>query len=476
MLAAAVAIGAAATLALAAAATLALAAPALAASELYIRGGGYGHGIGMSQYGAYGYALHGKDYKFILRHYFRGTALGHADPSQLVRVLVATGPASVSGASAAAGKRLNPSLTYAVRPLASGLVAVFDATGNRVARGPAPLTVTGVGPLTVPGVGTYRGSLEFRPDAAGGAETIDAVGLDDYVRGVISEEMPSSWAPEALKVQAVAARTYAITTDAGGDGFDLYPDTRSQMYGGVGAETAATDAAVAASRGQIVTYGGTPAVTYFFSSSGGHTENVENVWPGSTPEPWLRGVPDPYDGAGGDPYHRWSYTMTAAAAASKLGALVSGSLVGIRVTKTGASPRVLAAKVIGTAGTVKVRGVQLQQVFGLPTTYASFTTVSTAVRFGAAAEPRVAGARAIAALVPLVQAVVKSGAPRLTGRVVPAHVARSVSLMVERHGAWRPARAHAKIGAAGAYTLMLPGAGVYRVMAGGFAGPAVTVG
>jgi stage II sporulation protein D len=470
LLAAAGAICAAATL------TLALAAPALGASELYIRGGGYGHGIGMSQYGAYGYALHGRDYKFILHHYYRGTALGHADPDQTVRVLVSGGSASFGGASAAAGKKLDPSLTYDVRPLASGLLAVFDATGKRVARGPAPLTVTGPGPLALAGVGTYRGSLEFRPDGAGGVETIDVVGLDDYVRGVISEEMSSSWAPEALKVQAVAARTYAITTDAGGDGFDLYSDTRSQMYGGVGAETAPTDAAVAATRGQIVTYAGNPAVTYFFSSSGGHTENVENVWPGSTPEPWLRGVPDPYDGAGGDPYHRWSYTMTADAAASKLGSLLEGSLVGIRITKTGSSPRVLAARVIGSGGTVTVTGAQLQQAFGLQTTYASFTTVSTAVRFGAAAEPRVAGARAVAALVPLVQTLVKSGAPRLTGRVVPAGAARSISLQVDRHGTWRRTRVHAKSGVSGAYALMLPGAGVYRAMAGGFAGPAVTVG
>ena len=91
--------------------------------------------------------------------------------------------------------------------------------------------------------------------------TVDAVGLDDYVRGVIAAEMPSSWSPEALKTQAVAARTYAITTNVGGGFYDLYPDTRSQMYRGVSAETPATDAAVAATAGQVVTYNGTPAVT-----------------------------------------------------------------------------------------------------------------------------------------------------------------------------------------------------------------------
>ena len=77
------------------------------------------------------------------------------------------------------------------------------------------------------------------------------------------------------------------------------------MYGGVGAETAATDAAVAATSGQIVTYPGARPSPTSSPAPGGYTENIENVWPGATPEPWLRGVPDPYDAAGDDPYHRW---------------------------------------------------------------------------------------------------------------------------------------------------------------------------
>ena len=110
-----------------------------------------------------------------------------------------------------------------------------------------------------------------------GLSTINVVGLDDYVRGVVSRESPASWPLEALKAQAVAARTYAITTSKGGDGFDQYADTRSQVYGGVGAETASTDQAVAETAGQVVTYEGAPVVTYFFSTSGGRTEDVENV-------------------------------------------------------------------------------------------------------------------------------------------------------------------------------------------------------
>ena len=151
------------------------------------------------------------------------------------------------------------------------------------------------------------------------------------------------------------------------------------MYGGVAAETAATDAAVAATSGQIVTYDGRPAVTYFFASSGGYTEDIQNVWTGATPEPWLRGVPDPYDGAGGDPYHRWSYEMSVAAAGRKLGSLVKGRLLGIVVTRHGVSPRILEAAVVGTRGRTSVSGTALQGIFGLPTTYATFTAISTSV-------------------------------------------------------------------------------------------------
>jgi stage II sporulation protein D len=294
-----------------------------------------------------------------------------------VRVLLATGASSFSGASRAGDKPLRPGTTYSVRLGADGSLSLVDPAGKLVGPFAPPLTVSGSGPLDVGGLGRYRGALEFRPDGAGAVETVEAVGLDDYVRGVISAEMPASWAPEALEAQAVAARTYAITTNVGGGAFDVYSDTRSQMYQGIAAETPSTDAAVAATTGQVVTFGGVPAVTYFFSSSGGHTENIENVWSRATPEPWLRGVTDPYDGAGGDPYHSWGYDMSLASASAKLGGLIKGSLVGIQVTKHGASPRVLAAVALGTKSRTSVTGVQLQNRFGLLTTYAAFTTIFT---------------------------------------------------------------------------------------------------
>ena len=95
-----------------------------------------------------------------------------------------------------------------------------------------------------------------------------------------------------------------------GKGFDQYADTRSQVYRGYLGETPSTNAAVAATAGQVVTYDGEIATTFFFSTSGGHTENVENVFTGGSPKPWLKGVKDPYDDS--SPYHRWGpYTTRA---------------------------------------------------------------------------------------------------------------------------------------------------------------------
>jgi stage II sporulation protein D len=432
---------------------------ARAASTFFIRGGGDGHGIGMSQYGAYGYALHGAGYQQILAHYYQGTTLGSAEPNQIVRILLSTGRASFSGAASAAGAvsptgagavsaagtRLSPAQTYTVKRLANGRLSVLGANGKRV--GPTlapPLSVTGSAPFTVPGHGTFRGALEFEPDGHGGVQTVDALGLDDYVRGVVAEEMPSGWAPQALEAQAVAARTYAITTTVAGNGYGLYDDTRSQMYGGAGAETPATDAAVLATRGQVVTYQGRPVVTYFFASSGGHTEDIENAWPGASPAPWLRGVPDPFDSAGGDPYHAWGEQLSLRTATAKLSGLVKGSLVGITINRHGVSPRIIRATVDGTKGTTTVSGGSLQQAFGLLTTDAAFTSLTT-----------------------------NATATALSGTVFPARRGATYWIQELMPIGWTSI-AHGRLTAAGRYTGALPGPGTYRVQFNHLDGPAVT--
>ena len=113
------------------------------------------------------------------------------------------------------------------------------------------------------------------------------------------------------------------------------------------------------------------AETYFFSTSGGHTENNEFSFLGGTPLPYLRGVPDPYDGA--SPYHRWTRKLSNGQMQAELSGLVRGKLKRIVVTKRGASPRIVKAKLVGSGGTTKVTGPDLRSYLGLPDTWAIFT-------------------------------------------------------------------------------------------------------
>src|SRR3954466_6944840 len=352
------------------------AAPAEAARTTFtIRGAGFGHGVGLSQYGAMGYAEHGGSAAQILGHYYTGTSLGTTDPDRKVRVQLIADARSVriSGAEQAGARKLDPARSYVVKR--HGLSQVdLSAKGKRVATFTAPLQVAGDGGVTaVAGVGSYRGVLEFAPTAFKGLSVINSLGLDDYLQGVVPAESPASWPAEALEAQAIAARTYAITT-AKSDDFDHYADTRPQVYKGVGIETASTNAAVAATRGRIVTYDGQPVVTYFFSTSGGRTEDVENTTLGNEPKPWLKSVEDEFDGV--SPRHRWTTKLTMKAAARKLGSLVQGSFKGIRVTKRGASPRIMTAEVVGSRGTTTTDGATLRARLGLFDTWASFAAIS----------------------------------------------------------------------------------------------------
>ncbi len=445
---------------IAAAVALGVVSNARGATIFQINGGGDGHGIGMSQYGAYGYALRGETYQFILAHYYDGTALGTIDPNQVVRVLLAPGNPQFTGATAAGGHTLDPSLTYSVRALRSGALALVDPEGKSVGRFASPVTVTGPAPLGLVGQGQYRGALVFTA-VGGSVQTVNAVDLEDYVRGVIAAEMPARWPLAALEAQAVVARTYAITAAVAGNGYELYSDTRSQVYGGVAAETPQTDAAVAATSGQIVTYDGNPATTYFFASSGGHTENIENVWLGAAPEPWLKGVRDPYDAAGGaDPYHRWAVRMTLRQAQAKLGSLVNGRLRGIRVLRRGVSPRVISAEVVGTRGATSVTGPQLQSLFGLMSTYMRFTTIS-ATRISRRTTPHLA--------------TQSWSLATLTGAVFPALRDGAVTIQVRSRRGWRTIQ-RVRVRAGGGYTAQVGDTGSYRVVYDEVIGPVITLG
>jgi stage II sporulation protein D len=447
---------------LALAACLMAAAPAFAAKARFtIRGAGFGHGVGMSQYGAYGFALNGMTYDAILGHYYTGTELGTTDPAQPVRVLLQAnrGTASFSGAVRAGSRTLRPGRTYFVRRRGGAQVDLLSSRWRRIATFAAPLQVSGDGAVRLGGSGTYRGMLEFRPGVFGGVNAINAVPLDEYVAGVISRESPASWPLEALKAQAVAARTYAITNSKAGVGFDHYPDTRSQVYGGVAAETASTDEAVEATSGEVVTYEGEPVTTYFFSTSGGQTEDVENTSLGDEPVPWLKSVEDPYDDV--SPKHRWGpIRMTMAAAQAELAGLVKGGLKGVKVIERGSSPRIVAADVVGTRGRTRVDGATLRARFGLNDTWAYFTSIST--RRG-----RLDG-RARAAAGPPAVAV-------LTGSVVPARRGAEVQVQRREGATWHRVTSTVA-GRGGRYRAAVAQPGTYRVIFSGDAGPSVRVG
>jgi stage II sporulation protein D len=453
------------------------AAPASAASRMTIRGAGFGHGVGMSQYGAMGYAKHGATYDQILAHYYSGTALGTADVSQPVRVLLASssGATTFSGAEHAGSRTLDPSRTYRAVRRSFDRVDLQKASGRRIATFTAPLQVDGgADGFVLGGHGGYRGILELRPGAFG-LNAINVASLDDYVRGVVSAESPSSWPIEALKAQAVAARTYAITSSKGGNGFDQYADTRSQVYRGMAAETPATDQAVAETAGQVVTYEGKPVTTYFFSTSGGRTENVENVFGGEA-SPWLRSVDDPYDNV--SPRHRWSLAMTLGTAQSRLGGLVKGRFKGIKVVKRGASPRVLKADVVGSRGRTRVTGTTLRARFGLYDTWASYTSIATrkakpptdvpvSTPPQRAAGDGTGGASASARMTRF--AAIAS----LRGTILPARDGDSVEVQIRRDGRWHDVIA--TIVRRGAYRATITQPGVYRALYRGAAGAAVRV-
>lgn len=465
------------TVAVALASSAAAAPAASAADRFVIRGAGFGHGVGMSQYGAMGFAKNGKSYREILGHYYTGTQIGELDADPTVRVLLQSRPTvSFTGAAQAGDKRLDPSKTYTASSFGGAGVVVKTSAGKRVKTFTSPLRIVGPGgnPWRLVGggnAGTYRGALELRAGiSSSGLSAINAVSLESYVRGVVARESPASWPAEALKAQAIAARTYAITTNKPGAGFDHYADTRSQVYAGVAAETPTTDAAVAATAHQVVIYGGKPVTTYFFSTSGGKTENNETSALGGSPQPWLRSVDDPYDNV--SPKHRWGpIRLTPAQAGAKLRGLVKGTFKGIEVTKRGASPRIVSAEIVGSRGRTTVNGATLRARFGLNDSWAYFTTVGTDVdAIGDATDgtdPGSGGAAARAAS--STTAARRNGV--VHGRIIG--MKRGTVLRVERRsadGVWS-VETTVKLRKSGRYRATVARTGAYRVRAGSIIGP-----
>jgi stage II sporulation protein D len=343
---------------------------AAAAGGWVVHGAGFGHGVGMSAYGAYGYAKHGFGYARILGHYFVGTQIVELPRAPLVRVLLQVTPGDVSftKATTACGRKLSPSQTYRARRSGSSVRLLSGAGAPEAACGKR-LHAEGAGQVEVHGLGAYRGALEATPTSGspGALNVVNRLDVDSYVQGVLPSELPPLWPNAALRAMAVAMRSVALTSHAGGSAFDVYSDTRTQLYHGLRAETSRTNAAAAATRSRVVTYRGKIAQTPYFSSSGGRTESG---FLGAPKVPYLTSVDDPYDYY--SPLHRWTLHFSQAEMDARLRPYLKGSLQRIRVTKRGDSPRIVSARLIATGGTTTVRGDALAGALGLYSRWAYF--------------------------------------------------------------------------------------------------------
>jgi SpoIID/LytB domain protein len=374
--------------------TPAVAAPGLVVprgATVVMHGRGFGHGHGMSQYGAQGAAKQGLSTRRILEFYYPGTRSGRVGGS--VRVLITenigsptivvarpglavhdltkgtttkvptSGPAAKATRWKMSGRGKATRVSY--RTGAWHLWRTLKGNGEfRSSR--APLT------LVLPGARvTYRGTLRSMDPISSTTHriTVNKVSLEAYVKGVVPREMPSSWRPAALRAQAVAARSYAANAigDSTDPRFNLCDSTSCQVYGGLSAEVTSTNKAVAATAGEVRTYHGQPAFTQFSASNGGE------VAPGS--QPYLVGKPDPYDSRAVDPYTSWTVRVTARRIQHAWPAL--GRLRSIEVTsRDGAGKwggRITGLTLHGSNADRDLTGDGFRAKLGLRSTYLSFS-------------------------------------------------------------------------------------------------------
>ncbi|GAC1466493.1 MAG: SpoIID/LytB domain-containing protein [Chamaesiphon sp.] len=218
----------------------------------------------------------------------------------------------------------------------------------------------------------YRGRTELVLTSKG-LTAINLVDLEQYLYSVLGAEMDGSWPQEALKSQAVAARSFALykRQTASNKLYDVGNTTNWQVYKGLETESPGTHRAVRDTAGQILTYKGRITLPVFHSSSGGHTENVEDVWSDSLP--YLRGVED-YDK--GTPEYHWVKTFSRSELSERLGMSNVRSLIPERTSTYG---RLITMKIVGDEGTKRISGNQMRQMLGLKST--RFTVTSTPTAF-----------------------------------------------------------------------------------------------
>jgi SpoIID/LytB domain protein len=367
-------------------------------------GRGYGHGVGMSQYGAKGRALAGQTTDEILAHYYQGAtpgtiALGTAIRVRVLKAFTATsatplvlyglgGDWTIDGVTTVFPKSAkvtvtpttaSGSTTWKVKVTSSGGTVLRNAatTGFRM-RPASAATLLQV--YSKPSkYDSYRGVIRVRLDTTGPTlNVINELPLETYLRGVVPAEMPSTWPVAALRAQAIAARSYAARRLRPGESYyDVSDDTSSQVYHGQEAEHASTDGAITATAGVVRKSGSSIANTLFHSAGGGATEHNENVFVSSTgakvagPVSYLRGSADRRsDGTAYDdtsPYATWTtktYTRTQLSSwFADDGRTDVGNLSALDLRDRGVSGRLISVKLIGSAGTKTVSGDVFRSVF-----------------------------------------------------------------------------------------------------------------
>jgi stage II sporulation protein D len=363
-------------------------------------GRGYGHGVGMSQYGARGRALAGQAAATILAHYYQGTTAASVSAGAPVRILVLAptsatsthpivlhgrgAPFTIDGISGTfpVGARVE------VWKSGSGFgILVSSSTGSTLLKTSSAVADLRLRSGTDPGRievdtkpvadDTYRGVIRVLATSSG-VIAVNELGLDLYLRGVVPAEMPASWPAEALKAQAIAARSYAEEHVHPGSGaYDLFDDTRSQVYHGSLGETTATNAIVTATAGQILKSGSAIINALYHSADGGATENNENVFTSATggpvagPVSYLRGSSDrdpngvSYDSA--SPHATWHTATYTWAQLSVIFAsdprTNTGALTSLDLSDKGVSGRPIKVVLHGSLGSKTVSAEIFREVF-----------------------------------------------------------------------------------------------------------------
>lgn len=212
----------------------------------------------------------------------------------------------------------------------------------------------------------FRGALLIQPANPSGTafNAINYLSVEDYLLSVVPSEMPSAWPIEALKAQAIAARSYAYANlgKHGSEGYDLKDNTEDQAYSGIKSEYNSTNLAVASTNNLVIKYDGKPICAYFHSTSGGSTEVSENVW--TKPVPYLKSVAD-YDDL--SPHFSWSRKFSIDEIEAKLAAGV-GPVLNLFVVSRSQSQRVSNLLVVGKNDAKIYTGEGIRRQLKLPST------------------------------------------------------------------------------------------------------------